>query len=101
MTKSGFIARKFAPVEASLVGIPPRVVVGAELELEVSEVVGRDVDVHLDVLARPVLARDDPVGEGAARRLVQPRVRVPRIAADSALAFESLLVLRNGRGNES
>ena len=76
-----------------MVGILPRVVVGAELELKVAEVVGRDVDVDLDVLARPVLARDDPVGEGTARRLVQPRARVPRVAADSALAPEGLLVL--------
>ena len=62
-----------------------------------SEVVGRDVDVNLDVLARPVLARDDPVGEGAARRLVQSRARVPRVAADPALAPEGLLALRTGK----
>ena len=61
-----------------------------------SEVVGRDVDVNLDVLARPVLARDDPVGEGAARRLVQSRARVPRVAADPALAPEGLLALSTG-----
>ena len=95
------ISREDSPVEARLVGIPPRVIVGAELELEVAEVVGRDVDMHLDVLARTVLARDDPVGEMAAGRLVQPRVRVPGVSADSALAPEGLLVLRNGRGNES
>ena len=87
-----------APVKAGLVGVLACVVVGAELELEVAEVVGRDVDVDVDVLARTVLARDDAVCEGAARRLVQPRARVPRVAADSALAAEGLLVLR-ARGN--
>ena len=61
-----------------------------------SEVIGRDVDVNLDVLSRPVLARDDPVGEGAARRLVQSRARVPRVAADPALAPEGLLALSTG-----
>ena len=81
------------PVEAGLVRVAAGVVVGAELELEVAEVVGRDVYVDFDVLARPVLARDDAVGEGAARRLVQPRARVPRVAADPALAPEGLLVL--------
>ena len=58
-----------------------------------AEVVSRDVDVNLDVLARTVLAGDDPVGEGAARRLVQPRVGVPGVPADSTLAPEGLLVL--------
>ena len=86
------------PVEACLVRIAAGVVVGAELELEVAKVVGRDIYVDFDVLAGAVLARDDAVGEGAARRLVQPRARVPRVAADPALAAEGLLVLR-ARGN--
>ena len=86
-------SKKTSPVEAGLVRVAAGVVVGAELELEVAKVVGRDVDVDFDVLARPVLARDDAVGEGAARRLVQPRAGVPRVAADPALAPEGLLVL--------
>ena len=90
---SDWVSNPLSPVKAGLARIAAGVIVGAELELEVAEVVGGDVDVHLDVLARAVLARDDAVGEGAARRLVQPRARVPRVAADPALAPEGLLVL--------
>ena len=90
---SDWVSNQLSPVKAVLARIAAGVVVGAELELEVAEVVGGDVDVYLDVLSRAVLAHDDAVGEGAARRLVQPRAGVPWVAADPALAPEGLLVL--------
>ncbi len=87
-----------SPVEALLPWVCGGVVVGAEPEDEVPEMVGRHVHLHLHVLPRAVPTHDDPVGVAAAG-LVGPRTLVPGVAADAALAaVQAVLVLRGGRG---
>ena len=63
-----------------------RVVVGADLEHKVSLMIGRDLDAHSDLLSRLVGLGDGASGKLPAWGLVLPRVGVPGVPADPALA---------------
>jgi len=82
------------PIEAVLLGVHCGVVVGTKLEFEAAQVIGRDVDFHVDRLPGSVSADDDSVGISAAG-LVKPRLLVPGIAADAAFTLHASILVLN------
>ena len=62
-----------------------RVIVRTEAELEISQVVGRDVHTDLDSLARPVLSHDDSGGKPSSTLSLPGSPLIPGIPTDTAL----------------
>ena len=72
-------------VKAGLGGRAPGVVVRTQPELEISQVVGRDVHTDLDCLARPVLSHDDSGPKPSSTLSLPGSPLIPGISTDSTL----------------
>ena len=84
---------KNALIKALLTRILDCVVVGTQLEHEISLVIGGHVYLDYNILARSVLTSDDTIGEPSPRSLVLARPGISRIATDATPASIATILM--------